>query len=375
MISDNKRLYDLSTRIALYIEGVKVQQTREFNTVLFELSEVFKKLLGRVQYSTLDGLSKAKLNKLVLELRKSQSEIYSRYTEKLLKQLEEFTAVALEVNRRVYASDAFLGLQNEDEISSLNDESALNFIIEENEENGFVALFGLPALISYKSQSAKTLQATNNKVFTAGLNTPLAANGFYPIPFIKTFSNSAQAQTENIIRKGWANQATPAETILELVGNPNQPVGLGSQIKRIRNQAAAVINTTMGHFSNIASAAVQSALFGRYMWVSIIDGSTTDICISRNGKIYYYGSGPIPPAHIGCRSHITPFSISNAKIDETYYTWISRQPAKIQNDFLGKKIADSLRVGELKAKDLSKHTASLPLTLKEFLGKVESILT
>lgn len=364
MPSDNKRLYDLSTRIALYIEGVKAQQAKEFNAVLFELSEVFKKLLGNVQYSTLDGLSKAKLNKLIIALRKSQSEIYSRYTEKLLKQLEDFTAVALQVNRRVYASEGIFNDNENEDFYIASDYEAELFITKENEDGVFPILFGLPATLG-----------KNNGVYKAGLNTPLSANGYYPIPFVKTFSASAQASTENIIRKAWVNQSTPQETILELIGNPNQQVGTPSQVSRIRNQATAVIDTAIGHFANISSAAVQSALFGWYMWVSVIDGNTTEICISRNGHTYRYGSGPIPPAHIRCRSHITPISILNAKTDETYYTWISRQPDKIQNDFLGQKVAGKLREDELKAKDLPKHTASLPLTLDEFLGKVKSILT
>ncbi len=362
MSSDTKRLFDLSTRIALYIEGVKLWQEREFNSVLLELSEVFKNLLGNVKYSTLDGLSKAKLNALLLALRKSQFEIYSRYTSRLLKQLEDFAAITLELNRRVYASD-WSNANNEDNEEVLSDENSILWITDINEDNGFVPLFGLAATLG-----------KNNGVYKAGLNTPLAANGFYPIPFVKTFSNSAQASTENIIRKGWVNQSTPQETLLELIGNPNQKVGTPSQISRIRNQATAVIDTAMGHFANISSAAVQSALFGRYMWVSIIDGVTTEICIRRNRQVYEYGSGPIPPAHIRCRSHITPFSISNANFDDTYYIWIRRQPANIQNDFLGKKVAADLEAGLLKAKDIPKHTAIKPIKPEDLLGKLGNIL-
>lgn len=363
MLSENKRLFDLSTRIALYIEGVKAQQSGEFNLVLFELSETFKKLLGNVQYSTLDGLSKAQLNKLVLELRKSQSKIYSKYTEKLLKQLADFTAAALQVNRRVYASEWNFSHSEDDTIEILSDEDSAELISDIDETENFVPLFGLAALLG-----------RNEGIYKAGLNTPLSANGFYPIPFLKTFSNSAQASAENIIRKGWANQQTPNEVLIELIGNPNQPVGTSSQVKRIRNQASAVIETTFAHFASLAASAVQSALFGRYMWVSIIDDATTDICRERNGRIYEYGSGPIPPAHIRCRSHIRPLSILNDKIDETYYNWMSSQPENIQVDFLGKKAAESLRNGLLKSKDLSK-LAAMPITIKGFLGKVGNILT
>lgn len=359
MLSESQRLFDLSTRIALYVEGVKAQQAKEFNLVLYELSETFKKLLGNIQYSTLDGLSKAQINKLILQLRNSQAKIYSAYTQKVLKQLEDFTAATLEVNRRVYASDYISRLDETEEI--LDDEKAILFFQELN--NNYVPLFGLAALLGI-----------NNGVYKAGLNTPIGANGFYTAPFLKTFSNSAQAAAENTIRKGWVNQQSPAEVLNELIGNPSQPVGTASVIRRIRNQAVAVLDTTFAHFASQAASAVQSALFGRYMWVSIIDSSTTDICRGRNGKIYEYGNGPMPPAHIGCRSHIRPLSILNDKVDETYYVWMSRQPENIQADLLGKKSAEGLRDGLLGSKDLSK-LAAVPITIKGFLGKVGKILT
>lgn len=89
-LSDNKRLYDIATRLQIYTEGVKVWQARQFNFVLREISEDLKKNLHRVKYRTLDGLSKAQLNKLIMALRESQSKIYSAYTTQLIEQLKEF---------------------------------------------------------------------------------------------------------------------------------------------------------------------------------------------------------------------------------------------------------------------------------------------
>ncbi|WBF76906.1 hypothetical protein PSV3_00204 [Septimatrevirus PSV33] len=69
---------------------MKVWQSRQFGFVLREVNLELTRLLGRVRYKTLDGLSKAQLNKLVSELRESQSKIYSAYTQTLLEQLKEF---------------------------------------------------------------------------------------------------------------------------------------------------------------------------------------------------------------------------------------------------------------------------------------------
>ena len=102
-LSDNKRLYDIAVRQQVYVEGVKVQFAREFNFVLAELRLELNRVLSRVKYKTLDGLTKAELNKLVLSLRESQLRIYSKYTQQILKQLKDFMTVNLETNRRAYS--------------------------------------------------------------------------------------------------------------------------------------------------------------------------------------------------------------------------------------------------------------------------------
>ena len=106
-LSDNMRLYDIATRGQVYIEGVKVQYAREFNFVLAELRLEISRILARVKYKTLDGLTKAELNKLVVTLRESQSRIYSAYTQQILKQLKDFMRADLEMNRRAFVYAKF----------------------------------------------------------------------------------------------------------------------------------------------------------------------------------------------------------------------------------------------------------------------------
>ena len=98
-LSDNKRLYDIATRKQIYVEMVKVGQAREFNFVLGELKTELEKLLGRIKYKTLDGLTKDELNRFIVSLRASQSKIYSNYTDQLLEELKGFMSSDLEVSR------------------------------------------------------------------------------------------------------------------------------------------------------------------------------------------------------------------------------------------------------------------------------------
>lgn len=361
-LSQNKRLYDVATRLAVYVEDVKVWQARQFVFVLREVSEVLSDLLGRVRYKSLDGLSKAQLNKLVAELRQSQSKIYSTYTEQLIKQLKDFMAVDLEVNRRAMVSThlQFEGELGYDEIAS--DEKSIRFIA------GFIGsaspLYGVAAITG-----------DNDRLWSSVTNAPLPANGLYLLPFIKTFANSAQAGVESIIRKAWANKLTVEETLTELIGDGQSIQGTPSQLHRINAQAASVISTATAHVAAIVSAGVASAIYSRYAWYSVIDGSTTDICIKRNRNVYRYGEGPLPPAHIRCRSHIAPY-VPGSDIDgESFYTWVARQPAAVQDDILGEEGGVAIREGRLKAKDVPKYEKQEPLTYKEFKRKITEILS
>lgn len=283
---DNKRLFDIATRLQIYIEGVKAQQTAEFHATLLLVDFEFRKLLDRIRYATLDGLTKAELNALVISLRKSQAQVYSRYTGKILDQLQEFMQATLKLNRIAYAS-AMLGFQQDEDEAPvvLGDQAASNFIAEENDSNAFIALFGIGAI-----------KRGSNTLWPKITALPIAANGVLPIPFLRAFSISAQAGVENILRKSYSNKWSIKETKDELT----------KQLERINVQEGAVSSTIMQHVASAVSAAVTSALFAKYRWVSVLDNATTDICLERSGKVYRFGEGPLPPAHIRCRSIVVP---------------------------------------------------------------------
>ena len=371
-LSDNKRLYDIAVRQQVYVEGVKVQFAREFNFVLAELRLELNRILSRVKYKTLDGLTKAELNKLVLSLRESQSRIYSKYTQHLIKQLKDFMAVDLEMNRRAYSS-AHAEMNMEDGEMNMGDgettpnvptdAQAIAYIKQQNESSNIIPLFGIASVTG-----------NNDRLWSAVTNAPIPANGLYLLPFVKTFATSAQAGVENIVRKAWANGWTLEETISAITGEDARQ-GTSSQLQRVGVQASAVVATAVQHVSAIVGAGVVSALFGWYMWHSVMDSRTSEICSSRNHKRYRYGAGPIPPAHIRCRSHIAPIVGNDDIAAETFYTWAVRQPANVQDDILGEANGESLRNGSLKEKDLSKYEATRPLTLEEFRRKIIEILS
>jgi SPP1 gp7 family putative phage head morphogenesis protein len=103
--------------------------------------------------------------------------------------------------------------------------------------------------------------------------------------------------------------------------------------------AETLVRTSMTHINARAverNAAANPGLFERYQWVSVLDNRTTPVCRARAGKAFSHGSGPLPPAHAGCRS--TVFSLVpgvGPAEDIGYEDWLKRQDAATQQDILG----------------------------------------
>lgn len=320
MLSDAKRLYDIATRLQIYTEGVKIHQAKEFGKVAKKVSDNLERTLRRIRYRTLDGLTKAQLNKLLISLRDSQMRIYNEYTQTLIEQLRAFMDVSLQVNQSVWVT-ARIETEGDDDLF-VSPANAIAYL-KNNVEPNTNALYGIAAITG-----------NNDRLWSQITNSPIPANGLYLLPFVKMFAVSAQSGVENIIRKGWANRQSVEEIITELVGSPDVVQGTSSQVVRQSNQAAAIQNTVISHIAAFTMAAVSSALFPQYAWYSVMDGKTSMTCRHRNGKVYRYGHGPIPPAHINCRSHIAPVAFGEVADEETLYTWMGRQPAVVRNDSL-----------------------------------------
>lgn len=138
-----------------------------------------------------------------------------------------------------------------------------------------------------------------------------------------------------------------------------------------RNQAQAIVRTAITHTAQRAKDELykQNAdVLQGVKWVSTLDGRTSAICRTRDGKIYPIDSGPRPPAHFNCRSSVVgylgPSSIPGTRAsavgpvpdDVDYGTWLKRQSAEIQNEALGVKRAQLFRKGGLEIDRFSDAT-------------------
>ena len=129
-----------------------------------------------------------------------------------------------------------------------------------------------------------------------------------------------------------------------------------------KNQATTLTRTVTNNVSSIARDEVMRAnedVLDGYEWVAALDNRTTLVCASRDGQVYKFSDpeAPRPPAHFNCRSTIVPkvkpeFDLGadvkttrpaigddGAELidsDTTYEKWLRKQPAKFQDEVLGK---------------------------------------
>lgn len=139
-----------------------------------------------------------------------------------------------------------------------------------------------------------------------------------------------------------------------------------------RRQLDTLVRTITNNVSSIARGQVYYAnrdILDGYQWVSTLDNRTTMICGSRDGKIYQYGSGPMPPAHWGCRSTTIPAvkpeydmgaklkgdrpsigaeGVEKVSARTTYGGWLKKQPKSFVDEALGMERSELFRAGKLK---------------------------
>lgn len=162
---------------------------------------------------------------------------------------------------------------------------------------------------------------------------------------------------------------TEGESMTRAIERLQQVVGVNYR------GAEAMVRTSHTHIAGAVQEATYAAnddLVGRYEWRSVLDSRTSPICRARDGKMWPVGRGPMPPAHIRCRSTTTAILDGFEPPErETYGEWLKRQPPQVQDSILGPTKAAAFRRGDYEIGDFVKPTGK-PLTLGELkLERVE----
>lgn len=260
-------------------------------------------------------------------------------------------------------------------------------IAEITAEYEATALAGAVDNDSFEAVIPATAQI-NSAVFTAPLSVRGPEGGKLLDTFLNDWSTAERKAIVGAIRQGAFEGQTNAEIIRNIRGTKanNFKDGILSTTNR---HAEAIVRTAVQH---VASVARQETLakngVKQYRWISTLDSRTSDICKGLDGEVFEMGSGPLPPAHINCRSgYLAELSQEFQFLSEgrtrasangpvsaktTYYDWLKSQPERVQVDALGKTKAAIFSNGEISPEDFKRLNMGRnfkPITLAEMRKK------
>ena len=209
------------------------------------------------------------------------------------------------------------------------------------------------------------------QVYTAAMSRPfqVSKNGAVPMAaYLENLSADRAKKIQDAIRLGYVNGETIDQMVRTIRGTKTSNYADGL-MEAPRHYVEGMVRTSINHMSNFTAQRfyeANSELIKGVMWVSTLDSRTSPICQARDSQVYPLNSGPRPPAHIGCRSRVTPilkswrelgleideFKSTRASMDGqvpediTYQTWLDKQSADRQDEILGKTKAKLFREGE-----------------------------
>lgn len=206
-------------------------------------------------------------------------------------------------------------------------------------------------------------------------------------------------RVRDAVRIGFVAGKTSAQIVRELRGTKANNYQDGV-IEVDRRHLETVVHSALGHTAATARNQFMEAnkgVIGSQLWLSTIDGKTSQICMVRSGKRYTTGEKPKPighsipwcapsgcgagRAHFRCRSTAIGLlkgqeamygvrASGDGPIDAntSYGDWLKRQPDFVQDEVLGAKRAKLFRDGGLTIDKFSTEKGNL-ISLEELRKK------
>jgi SPP1 gp7 family putative phage head morphogenesis protein len=308
----------------VYLEGYKDGEADKADAMYEEIAAVIALLLLRWGYTSVGEIPKRKLNSFIAEVNKRVKIIFNKYANITLNDLKAFFSAEL-------------------------------------------------GIMGSLTGSGKTDVSKAGALWANILNRPISGVGVEPSTIFSVTIAAALAELVRAIKRGYADNQTIAELLASIVGTKARKFKDGL-IAKLKRQWRTAVQTTIQHISSSVMFHVAALTHDHYTWIAILDSRTTEICRSRNGKTYAFADGPRPPAHWNCRSFIVPVTVAKLEDMPTFYTWVKRQPATIQNDVLGAERGQRLRAGALKSSDLPGFDYTRPLTLAQYKDRLNKLL-
>jgi hypothetical protein len=321
--------FDAYTRHQVYVEGYKNGQAQDAETLYEEITAAIIISLNKLALNNMGELTKKALLALTRDVTARMKKLFGKQIELTTEAIKAFMNVDLRI------------------MAALTQDAS-----------------GKPFPVN--TMNRDTLWS---RIF----NDPMGATGVTPGDAFLEAQTAAIAAVVAAIRAAWADNVELAAFIRSLVGT-RALLFKDGLLARQRRRFATAIETGIQHVTTGVQFQLGRLTASHYVWCSILDSRTTEICRSRNGVSYEYGSGPRPPAHWNCRSFTIPATIVNVEEIPTFYTWIKRQPSGVQDDVLGPTRGRELRDGRIKADQLPGFDRARPLTVSEYGDKLNKIL-
>lgn len=337
----SQQLTDATTRHAVYLERLKTGQVRKFAHFLQEMESALVSRLATEDELT--DFSRTRLNALLRDTRAELNGILSRMREQLSDDLRELAGYEAGVEAR-----------------------HLDGV-------GFEAVMPAPELVA-------------SAAFSRPLSVRGADGGKLLAGFIEDWSKSDVRRVEGLIRQGAYEGRTNHQIAQSIRGTAAANYRDGD-MARVRRNATAIVRTSIQHVASVARMETwksNSNVVTGYRWVSTLDSRTSTTCQALDGRVFEFGKGPLPPAHIQCRSTTVAeldgrFAAlrqgatrragkDTVSANETYYSWLKKQPASFQDEVLGKTRGKLFRDGgmsESRFRQLQLDRNFRPLTLDE----------
>jgi len=190
--------------------------------------------------------------------------------------------------------------------------------------------------------------------------------------YLKEFSTTQARMVKDAVSMGFFEGKTTQDIVQGIIGTKSQNYKNGI-LNVTRTSGERMVRTALAHTSAVAKNKTfedNIDIVPFYEWVSTLDGRTSTICRSLDGKVYRVGKGRLPPAHPNCRSTTTPLfedevTVSGKKLikkktggkraskdgqvsaDLNYNDWLAKQSKSFQVDVLGDARAELFRKGDL----------------------------
>lgn len=223
-------------------------------------------------------------------------------------------------------------------------------------------------------------------------NTPLAVKGSEGKTVTDLFNELANNESNKYINhiKLARYEGKTNQQIVQMIRGTRKNGYKDGLMEVTSRQAKTIVRTTVQHAAMQGKAEFandNADIIKGEQWLSTLDSLTSSQCRALDQRVFELGKGPRPPLHHNCRStvlivlkdeyagrgNINKRASKDGPVDnESYYSWLNKQPKDFQDDVLGETRGKLLRSGGLSADKfaaLQLDKNFKPLTLDEMRKK------